>query len=274
MIQDRTRRRLLLAASSLLMPGISMAATELMTSEQQEKLMADYFWRVFMKGEFERGDTKYSPIDDATFNRAMRSIAEPLFTSSTRSTLDWRIGTADVGAINAFTVGGGVVCMLRGLVRACESEVELASVIAHEVGHVEHRHAIERMMAQELFRSIDHNLLNRQSKAVSDSIVAKQFDQVAPEIIYTAYARLKEHEADAFSVRALARTGYDMRLAHSFFEKLLALEPGKVPLQSCLMSTHPETRERIARIKGLSKRYGKQRSRPDSDAFRYLKSVA
>jgi predicted Zn-dependent protease len=258
----------------MLIPSISMADTELVTSEQQEKLMADYFWHVFMQGKYESGGAKYMPIDDATFNRAMRSIAEPLFKISTRSTLDWRIGTADIGTINAFTCGGGVICMLRGLVRVCDSEVELASVIAHEIGHVEHRHAIERMMANTLFRSIDHRLLERKSEAVSSSIVAKQFEQVAPEIIYAAYERLKEHEADAFCVRVLAKAGYDMRLAHSLFEKLLDSKPGKVPLESCLMASHPDMRERIARIKGLSKRYGKQRGRPDSDAFKYLKSVA
>jgi predicted Zn-dependent protease len=274
MIENRTRRHFLQAASGLLIPGISMADTGLVTAEQQEKLMADHFWRVFMQGNYENGGAKYIPNDDATFNRAMRSIAEPLFATSSRSALDWRIGTADIDAINAFTVGGGVICMLRGLVHACDSEVELASVIAHEVGHVEHRHTIERMMTNVLFRSIDHRLLESESEAVRNSIVAKQFELVAPEILYAAYERLKEHEADAYSVRALARTGYDMRLAHSFSEKLLALRPGKVTLQSCLMTSHPDTRERIARIKGLSKRYGKQRSRPDSDAFKYLKSVA
>ena len=49
------------------------------------------------------------------------------------------------------------------------------------------------------------------------------------------------------------------------------MEPAEAPLASCLMASHPETRERIARIEGLARRYGKQCVRPDSDAFEYLK---
>lgn len=268
------RRDLLAAAIGLLSPGYVLAQPDLKGPDEIERILADEFWVRFQRREPQGNGELYVPVDDATFNRAMNDIAAPLLGMSTRSALDWRIGTADVNTINAFTPGGGVVCMLRGLVRFCDTETQLASVIAHEAGHVEHRHRIKSIMASSLFAEIDHDLLSKNSPEFRQSFVLNQYEAVAPELIYIAHSRLREHEADAFSVRALAAVGYDMRQSHSLFEKLLATEPGKVPFNSCLVSTHPLTEERIARIKGLSRRYGKQRPRPDSDAFRYLKSVA
>ena len=161
--------------------------------------------------------------------------------------------------------------MLRGLIRFCDSEVELASVIAHEVGHIQYRHQIRRLMAMRLFENIDYRIFDMSPAEMQKAIREKRFEYVAPEVIYKSYTRNKEHEADAFSVRALAAAGYDLRGAHIFFEKLLSLKVGEAPLESCLMSTHPETRERVARVKGLAKRYGKQRARANSAAFEYLK---
>lgn len=265
-----TRREVLTAIAALTSSGL-VSAQGLFTDEQKEKAVADYWWLRFHQGLFTRNDESYLPIDEPRFNQAMQEIARPLMAKSTRGGLDWRIGTADADEINAFTVGGGVICMLRGLIRFCDSEVELASVIAHEVGHIQYRHAIEHYMAARLFENIDHRVLDMSPAEMQKAIREKRFEYVAPEVIYKSYTRNKEHEADAFSVRALAAAGYDLRGAHIFFEKLLSLEVGEAPLESCLMSTHPETRERVARVKGLAKRYGKQRARANSAAFEYLK---
>ncbi len=268
------RRDLLAAAIGLLSPGYVLAQPDLRDLEEVERASADGYWKRFHQGEVQRYGEFLVPVDDATFIRAMNDIAAPLLGMSTRSALDWRVGTADSGEVNAFTPGGGVVFMLRGLVRVCDAETELAAVIAHEVGHIEHRHRIKGIMADRLFTEIDHDLLSPRSPEYDRAFVLKQYEVVAADLIYIAHRRLWEHEADAFMVRVLASAGYDMRQSHSFFEKLLAMYPDDDSFNSCLISTHPLTTERIARIKGLSQRYGKQRPRPDSDAFRYLKSVA
>lgn len=268
-----TRREVIAAIGAMLSSGVSFAQG-LPTDEQQEKRVADYWWLKFQTGQFERRNQLYVPISDPRFNEAMQTIARPLISVSTRGGLDWRIGTADADEPNAFTWGGGTICMVRGLIRLCESEVELASVIAHEVGHVQYRHAIERFMAMRLFESIDFGIFDMSREDLVTAIRERRLEAVAPEVIFQSYQRNKEHEADAFAVRALAAAGYDLRGAATLFEKFLAMEPKDAPLESCLMSTHPETRERVARIKGLSRRYGKQRARPNSAAFDYLKRNA
>src|SRR5207237_1230356 len=50
--------------------------------------------------------------------------------------------------INAFALPGGFVGVHSGLLSAAETESELASVLAHEIGHVSQRH-IARMLGQQ-----------------------------------------------------------------------------------------------------------------------------
>src|SRR2546423_14480611 len=50
--------------------------------------------------------------------------------------------------VNAFALPGGFIGVPTGLINSAETESELASVLAHEIGHVSQRH-IARMLAQQ-----------------------------------------------------------------------------------------------------------------------------
>jgi predicted Zn-dependent protease len=50
--------------------------------------------------------------------------------------------------LNAFALPGGFIAVHSGLVLAAQNESELASVVAHEIGHVSQRH-IARMLGQQ-----------------------------------------------------------------------------------------------------------------------------
>ncbi len=50
--------------------------------------------------------------------------------------------------LNAFALPGGYIAVHSGLIIATQSESELASVMAHEIGHVAQRH-IARMLGQQ-----------------------------------------------------------------------------------------------------------------------------
>jgi hypothetical protein len=48
----------------------------------------------------------------------------------------------DTGGVNAFASPGGIVHITRGALGLVESEAELAGVLAHEIGHVAHKHTV------------------------------------------------------------------------------------------------------------------------------------
>ena len=48
----------------------------------------------------------------------------------------------DSAEINAFAAPGGLILVTRGLLDCCQTEDELAAVLAHEIGHVEKQHGL------------------------------------------------------------------------------------------------------------------------------------
>jgi len=232
------------------------------------------------------GNQKLLPVEDRAANQAIREIAMPIFASSTRKNLKWHVLLGESrhftsGAVNAFTPGGGVIFIQTGLIKACNSEVELAAVIAHEVGHIEYKHAIRRMMAAQLLKqyglSVNLNKLDLTQRYInSGGQIGFQFlMSISNEILFKGFTRLWEYEADAFILRAFQYAGYNVNDASKFFYQLLAPGAGNGQLGrfgTCLFVSHPETLERIKRIDAIAKSMQNTvTTKMDSKNFNYLK---
>ena len=74
----------------------------------------------------------------------MKRIGEKLLAALPSSGVHYRFRIYDSGEINGFSLGGGRVYISRKLIAAVKNEDELASVLAHEIGHIyTHQNAIE-----------------------------------------------------------------------------------------------------------------------------------
>ena len=121
--------------------------------------------------------------------------------------------------VNAFALPGGYVYVTRGLLALAGSEAELASVLAHEIGHVTARHAAQR---------------HQRAATVQVSAKPGELNQ-DPAAYVQGYSREQEMEADTLGIRYLARAGYDPQAMSSFLKKLDAhakLEAGLMGLQA------------------------------------------
>ena len=267
---NQKRRKLLKAAGSL--PLLSFFSAPLLANRVQDVdiEIAELAWSEYRYPE--EGDQPYFPRhQDADAEAALSEIAKPIMDVSTRSNLAWRIGLVESDQVNAVTPGGGVVFVFDKLIANCKSESQLASVIAHEVGHIEHRHAIQRIYAEGILERDDVQQ-NVDGAALKKAFDQKFYNLVSSEIIYKSYKRLWEHQADAFIIRAFERLNYSLDESHTFFENLITLFGSGSP-DNCLFSTHPLTNERIMRLKNLSRAYAQRNTRGNSEAFNYLKSV-
>lgn len=153
--------------------------------------------------------------------------------------------------INAFAAPGGYVVINSGLVLAADNASELASVIAHELAHINQRH---------ISRAIDESqrmqwpmLAAMLASILLSATAGGQAGQAAMSAS-TAYgiqnqlqfSRDFEREADRIGIRALASAGFDPAGMPSFFEKLQNWNrlQGGSPME--FLSTHPLTLDRIA----------------------------
>lgn len=106
--------------------------------------------------------------------------------------------------VNAFAVPGCYIYVTRGLMGIVNSEAELASVLAHEVGHIVAAHN-RRQQKRSLLRSLGVWAVG----AITGSEDLTRIAGRAAEYFTLRYSRSQEYEADDLGVRYLAAAGYD-----------------------------------------------------------------
>jgi predicted Zn-dependent protease len=146
--------------------------------------------------------------------------------------------------INAFTLPGGFVYVNSAMMKMADNEAELASVIAHEIGHAAARHATRQVTRGQLAKFATLPLLLIPGWR---GIASQQTASLAAPIVSFHFSRAFETEADLLGVRYLAEAGYDPRASIDMFERIESTErrtPGAV---SKLFLSHPPTRDRITK---------------------------
>lgn len=173
-------------------------------------------------------------LDNGPAVDAVRAIGTKLTTGSVHR---YRWYVADRPDINAFAAPGGVVVVNRGLIRSVASAEELAGVLAHEIAHVELRHSLRGMIKSLGLRALVSLLVGD----ISGSI----FTDAATRLTELRFSRAAEQEADADGLRRLISARIDPNGMVRFYDRL-AKE--KLPTPPLLLSTHPTSGERRARL--------------------------
>jgi len=159
----------------------------------------------------------------------------------------FEIKVYDIKILNAFALPGGRIIVTQELIDTVKTPEEVAGVLAHEIGHVYHRHG-----EAQIIRAMGIELLLRMASGGGDTISG-----LASLLAILRYSRDAEREADSFAQSAMVNAAIDPLALKSFFEamkKLLgdrASTGGLFGTMSDMMSTHPVTDERIAAIKPL-----------------------
>ncbi len=141
---------------------------------------------------------------------------------------------------NAFALPSGTLVMTDALVRLADSDQQLISVLAHEIGHVEHRHSLRRAIQSSVLPLIIMSVTGDVSSATA--LVA-----TLPTLALEAsYSQEFEREADAFAQRYLQQQGISPGHFITLLQKLENAHPDNTP---AFFSTHPATRERIEALR-------------------------
>ncbi|MEQ6247870.1 M48 family metalloprotease [Sulfitobacter sp. HNIBRBA3233] len=163
----------------------------------------------------------------------------------------------EIDPVNGLAAPDGRIFITRGFYNKFRSgEVtaeELASVIAHELGHVALGHARRRMIdfsGQNAMRAALGMVLSRFIPGLGIWIANTLATLLAAKL-----SRSDEYEADAYAAALLTKAGIGVAPQISMFKKLDALTQsggGKPP--AWLMS-HPKTDDRIAALATLQSKW-------------------
>jgi predicted Zn-dependent protease len=121
-----------------------------------------------------------------------------------------------------------------GLLATADNEAQLASVIAHEVGHIEGRHLIKQLRQNAIAASV----------AEAAGLDNSRLIQLGVELaVRRPRSRQDEYQADELGFASLGRAGYAQAEMVAFMEKLLGSRSAPT-----VLSTHPATDDRIRRL--------------------------
>lgn len=165
----------------------------------------------------------------------------------------------EIAPVNGLAAPDGRIFITRGFYnkfRAGEvTAEELASVIAHELGHVALGHSRRRMIdfsGQNAMRAALGMVLSRFIPGIGIWIANGLTSLLAAKL-----SRSDEYEADAYAAALLTKAGIGIAPQISLFEKLDALTKSNGGTVPAWLMSHPKTGERIAE---LTKMQGKWES--------------
>jgi predicted Zn-dependent protease len=169
---------------------------------------------------------------NSEINRYVDQIGQRLAQESSRTDIPYKFQVVNDKNINAFATMGGFVYVNTGLLTAADNEAQLASVMAHEIGHIAGRHAIGQMRQQAIAQGV----------AAAAGLDRNLAVQIGVDLaLRRPHSRQDEVEADELGLDTLQNAGYAPVAMVDFMEKLLK-KGGSVPT---FLSTHPATSDRI-----------------------------
>ncbi len=209
--------------------------------------------------------------DDAEVTDWLNAFAARLASTAPAAGYSLELFLIRDGTLNAFALPGGFIGVHSGLIVAAQSESELASVIAHEIGHVTQRH-IARMLARDrqasvvMLASLVLAALAATSNPQAAMGVASLGSTVAQQQML-GFSREAEREADRIGLDMLREGGYDANGMVAILGRLQ--QAGRLYENGApdYLRSHPVTSERMADIQN---RLRETRYRQHADSMDFL----
>lgn len=190
---------------------------------------------------------KYPRVRSAEAERYVERIVGRLGRAA--GTSDWNVYVLEDDTFeNAAATQGNNIFVWTGMLRKASSEAELATVIAHEMGHVLARHVIPTPDEQvnQILTGVSGSIAQRtlsESLGGAAGVAGSLVQQSLAGLIVNPESQRKELEADTIGLNILAEAGYNPEAAVSFWRRAAQEEPGS--RLSEFLSTHPTSERRL-----------------------------
>lgn len=183
---------------------------------------------------------------DVRVTRYVEDLGRQMAAQTTRPGLPWTFTVVESDEINAFAVMGGFVYVTTGLLKAAGSGAEVATVVAHELGHIVARHGVRQMEVFLIEQGIVDLVFQKES-------TRQLVSQALQAISVLTFSKDQEREADRLGVEIAATSRWNPWGLVDFFSYLQQIgggerEGGLLSDIGELFSTHPPTEERISLV--------------------------
>ncbi len=131
---------------SVLAGSLAACATSPLGRQQFLLLPADQMDEMGVTAYSQMKDEK--PLSSSQQQTAYVSCVTTAITSTLEGSQQWEVNLFQDDSANAFALPGGKIGVNTGLLKVANNQSQLATVIGHEIGHVQAQHSNERMSLQ------------------------------------------------------------------------------------------------------------------------------
>ena len=191
-------------------------------------------------------EKKHDLVEDSQKNLLIRQIGNKLAKVSELKGMNYHFKILNIEGPNAFSIPGGYVYVTYDLFDFIQSNDELAGILAHEIAHVIHNHALKQTRDNTKF-----TLLTILAVLLTGEPDVAILGKLTTITLLNQYSREYEEEADLTATDLLIKTGYNPVGFLTFLERLYAREMFKPEVNLGIFQTHPETEDRINYVKDM-----------------------
>ncbi|MFO1037067.1 MAG: M48 family metallopeptidase [Geminicoccaceae bacterium] len=191
---------------------------------------------------------RFPAVRDRSLQNAVATIGERLVAASASPWPDWEFVVFDDPLVNAFALPGGKVGVFTGMLSVTANEAQLATVLGHEIGHVNARHSAQRILAE---NAVGFALwaagraLAFGDAPIPPELVSALGGALADYGVIRPFSRTQELQADRLGLRYMAHAGFRPEEAVAFWKRMAALDQNGTP---AFLSTHPSSAQRIEEL--------------------------
>lgn len=209
------------------MPQGWMDDDALSLSIEQEEELGEFLLETFRIEQSEG----ISPLVDS----ALWVIESRLLAHLGPTDYEYEFMIIDDPTVNAMTLPGGNIIIYTGLLQMSDTPEEVAAVLAHEIGHAEERHVVDKIITELGITFV---------MAVLTGGDAGLIREITQTVMSNVFSRSQETEADQFGLELLERSSIDPHALAAFFRKMNRENLSYDAEMEWLMS-HPHNNSRI-----------------------------
>jgi predicted Zn-dependent protease len=171
--------------------------------------------------------------------------------------------------VNAFTPGGGTILIKEGLLSYCDTEAQMAAVLAHEIAHIVMRHP-NRLRKIEIAKKTGGSMMSAITPdGLKDNI--GKFLRLGGRATMNGMVRAQEAEADSVGIDIMVAAGYDPHGMAEIQRQLRHFAPRVSKMAHAVYANHPpsEDREKAA-LEKIAEQYPHVKGIRTTKAYEHL----
>jgi Zn-dependent protease with chaperone function len=272
-IKKKLKKRKIIRNFSIFFVLLALVSIVLFGIALKHKLVMYIAKKVPVEWEEQLGEISFEQyslggniISDSPLNDEMNDFASILLSNMDNKQYQYKFYIDINDEVNAFALPGGKVVVTSGLIEVAKSPEEILGVLAHEIAHVEQKHVIRQIINRLQIYTLIGFLFGDISGVGALILDSGSF------LITQGYSRDFELEADRVGLSYLVKSNIDPKGMITLFETLEEVQEkkfeeligddeektvgekvlekiGQIEKNLYIISTHPQTKERINILK-------------------------